>query len=1235
MAPAQLGLGLNHALNALFPLHANGLEPFLSRIPWRTGLIPGGSARLSSRLARENPYYDLADCMDNVGRALFASGSSLVWMGVINVFVRPPEETLRPNSIVALGSTPVFERVTTILTAYRVLDTFACLHEEAPIPAIPVPRRFAWKPHSVGWPKSLHDWPKLLAKAQSNVKQAMQGLQYIAFEEKDNPFRGLAALYKMKAMQDGAYILASIQLCALHLAMIRNLGSDQKQDLPNQIIPAMPASADGIIKHAERMTSAKMNQEAEDYIRRVVEGDRSRVDTPLVHSLLLSPLSVLVGNAVTRKYDRETAIIYSYCLGNERPALLSQIETTLFMAIHDVSMDSKSVFEALPAFFNDLDWDAIGRVSDTERKWFQVDLEQAGATKAASEPTKVADDAELMTASVGTSISGELSHHEPDPAHSVTSRLPNASDGELEVQDTHDPSSRIQPTVSSADVPVETPPADSAHNTPSTSGSHTPRISSHADPTAPISCASPPTTLSVARTESAEQATFDNESSSGFPQITTLSSDIVSTQRLDALGSPASDTITHDSPEDLFLSSSQAESLDCTPEPQTSLSQPPNPATSHCCEHEILSSFATLSDEQTSSDDLEDFDETSSQRSSNSSLSPRGCTPVPASPALPDHLIVLPDQDYTVNEYPHTSSFQPPSTHNSGESCPNFAPLNPFFHPSANALSSDFDGRTTDCDGDISHWLESSLASSTLFSPADEFTNLTTVYSLDQELCNVSSPAFQLVASIQPSGSEIGQKRPRSPDECEHGRGVDSSKKPRLEASDNQSNAYTSISHHSVEPRGLYLSSHGSASCPIDISELFPQSLPEVLARVASEDENVTFYDQHISNESGSVDALRRLPMSRFQALAAPFHALETIAYSVTFNRGSLFRMDVPPSHTVHWHIILSEGGTRSWQTAPDGFGTEIVVLTGELWIVLCRPPDGQDHKVFGWATAYLNFFEKTDDPEGPFKLEAIRLRCGESCLLKPNTLYFMYAIETTVCRGRYFYPSTDLQGIQFGIIHTFVLGRLVSPDTVSNSRSLISRIILFLHDLLVMKRHVHNEVLSRYIPKLDSFDSVLELFSMINTGVLFPVFTKLRRRTPEEVSYACLIRGAALDMGQWFFHQYELTSTSSGAAIDGPQQFWGKYLTMQSVCIYQYKLEADRRYPTFSTSVSATDLLSEISNCVKSSKLDNWNDAVFAIDNCQLSSLAWCPVAGAQFGIRERPSQAGYPTSPLLLFLP
>ena len=73
--------------------------------------------------------------------------------------------------------------------------------------------------------------------------------------------------------------------------------------------------------------------------------------------------------------------------------------------------------------------------------------------------------------------------------------------------------------------------------------------------------------------------------------------------------------------------------------------------------------------------------------------------------------------------------------------------------------------------------------------------------------------------------------------------------------------------------------------------------------------------------------------------------------------------------------------------------------------------------------------------------------------LLKPNTMYFVYAVTSSICRGRYFYPPGEFQGIQFGIIHTFLLGRLLSPDQVTNSRPLFSRIVIYLYDLLVLNQ--------------------------------------------------------------------------------------------------------------------------------------------------------------------------------------
>ena len=83
----------------------------------------------------------------------------------------------------------------------------------------------------------VEDWPKLLRRAQKNVKKAMAGLQRTSIDiSAVSPFRGLACLEQIQASREGGTIFANFQLAALHLAMIRHTAHDLEMDLVSQAV---------------------------------------------------------------------------------------------------------------------------------------------------------------------------------------------------------------------------------------------------------------------------------------------------------------------------------------------------------------------------------------------------------------------------------------------------------------------------------------------------------------------------------------------------------------------------------------------------------------------------------------------------------------------------------------------------------------------------------------------------------------------------------------------------------------------------------------------------------------------------------------------------------------------------------------------------------------------------------------------------------------------------------------
>ena len=116
------------------------------------------------------------------------------------------------------------------------------------------------------------------------------------------------------------------------------------------------------------------------------------------------------------------------------------------------------------------------------------------------------------------------------------------------------------------------------------------------------------------------------------------------------------------------------------------------------------------------------------------------------------------------------------------------------------------------------------------------------------------------------------------------------------------------------------------------------------------------------------------------------------------------------------------------------------------------------------------------------------------------------------------------------------------------------------------------------HVPSLDSFTSVLDLFTFCNLIILMNVLDFRTYQEPSqtyginspdwlkydlnnipaveryEIAYA---RGRCFDILNWFFTSYELYSTASGLTIDGFKEVAMAHLARQAYVILKYKTEA------------------------------------------------------------------------------
>jgi hypothetical protein len=173
-------------------------------------------------------------------------------------------------------------------------------------------------------------------------------------------------------------------------------------------------------------------------------------------------------------------------------------------------------------------------------------------------------------------------------------------------------------------------------------------------------------------------------------------------------------------------------------------------------------------------------------------------------------------------------------------------------------------------------------------------------------------------------------------------------------------------------------------------------------------------------------------------------------------------------------------------------------------------------------------------------------------------------------------------------LIQSFVLGKRVTIDvgTAAISRHYLCRMMMFWHDVLVEEKLdgsnsklisiesfesfnlisscVGDEVL-RHVPTLDSFESTLDLFSLVSLSMLANVLDE-RTYTGEQVpkcdrALYIATRRAAMMTVKWFFNTYELFDRGTQTAVDGYEKFWYPMLGMQATALLLFKDEADNQF--------------------------------------------------------------------------
>jgi hypothetical protein len=188
---------------------------------------------------------------------------------------------------------------------------------------------------------------------------------------------------------------------------------------------------------------------------------------------------------------------------------------------------------------------------------------------------------------------------------------------------------------------------------------------------------------------------------------------------------------------------------------------------------------------------------------------------------------------------------------------------------------------------------------------------------------------------------------------------------------------------------------------------------------------------------------------------------------------------------------------------------------------------------------------------------------------MKPGTPHAVVTFEASICHGGHFYAMSTICATVYGIMHTLVGSNiLTNAEHTMDSRMLLRRLVSYVHHHTVESRFQPSPDLptptSGHVPKLNTADGVMDLFSLLNvielSNILHPLSyaaSSLRLKERLQMIYA---RKLARIILWWFWCNYDVYEIQKGARqiVKDGQHFYNESLGRQAKALVAYKKVAE-----------------------------------------------------------------------------
>jgi hypothetical protein len=158
---------------------------------------------------------------------------------------------------------------------------------------------------------------------------------------------------------------------------------------------------------------------------------------------------------------------------------------------------------------------------------------------------------------------------------------------------------------------------------------------------------------------------------------------------------------------------------------------------------------------------------------------------------------------------------------------------------------------------------------------------------------------------------------------------------------------------------------------------------------------------------------------------------------------------------------------------------------------------------------------------------------------MKPGTPHAAVTFEASICHGGHFYAMSTIHTTVYGIMHTLVGSNiLMNAEHTMDSRMLLQWLVSYVHHHTVEGRFQPSSDLptptSGHVPKLNTADGIMDLFSLLNvielSNILHPLSyaaSSLRLKERLQMIYACKLARIIL---WWFWCNYDVYEIQKGA---------------------------------------------------------------------------------------------------------